>query len=223
MRYNINKEVRRTVLELFEDLELELGVKKRELFIDNFDLTSTRKEFYSLLLNISDTLEIDIIFSECEEVNEYLYGLPLSYEWEEIANDKYKVYVTPFGLENMNISLCEIVLFMFDVLIKNYTSIIEEDENTYRSVLVLTAVYFGFGFLFLKRIWVTGSYNFLNFDESIKVKYVCPLDLDVLIFSMLIVSLENEYFNKLLLATNSINSDFTKKLRKFHRKELKRS
>jgi hypothetical protein len=187
---------------VFESLKNPKQVIDYELM--TYDIEGSDIDYNSFLNLINfygERLQVKFGIEKIDEINELLYGLPIIFDFKENKiDDNYFVtfYLTPFALENLHVTFCEILLFFVEIKINNdgfidFTDEFRFDiENQMRPFLVLAAIYFGVGLPLLKRYSVTGSYTFKLSRETISCKYFVPLDPDFLVFAQCLFSFINE-------------------------------
>lgn len=180
-------------------------------------------EFNTIIQAYASKLNLKILIKKIDEIYAYDFSVPIIYRFSQ-EDDISTIQLTPFALENLNITLSEIILLITDIKITKdgyfefQDEFFEDYEFSYRPFLTAVSVYFGFGIQLLKRCWVTGVYEFKNVDKVCKFKYFVPLELNCLIYSQAVVlakkqlsatefvdNLNKEIKKELIVCQNYIN------------------
>lgn len=144
-----------------------------------------------LYLLVSDIMLTNVVIDFHYKENFFEDGFPKSFLWDEIDN-QLSFFITPFGLENRNITVFEFLLFLIDIkiirdgLVSFDQDLYDDINGFYKPFLVCAGIFFGFGDILLLRYYVTGFY-LSELDEKKEVKYFVPLDLSTMIYCYSII------------------------------------
>jgi hypothetical protein len=208
-----------------KDVFDSLNISNKHYELITYDIDGVEINYNSFLDFIhfyANHLGIKFNIEFIDEIDELFNGLPIVFDYkEDLESDSYSVtfYLTPFALENLHITICEILLFLIESKINidgqiEFTEDFKADiENTMRPFLVVACIFYGIGLPLLKRFSVTGSYKYKLTGEVITFKYFVPLDPDFMIFAQRLMSVQNEKKFEIFM-------DYAKQLNKETRSEI---
>lgn len=192
--------------------EYDLYKPKRK---DEFANFTDFKIFFS---EFESFFKVKLTLTSIDKIEGVYDNLPIIYNVIESQDNNITIGITPFGLSNLDVLFCEILLYLIDYKVISDGFIhFDEDffndyENSYRPFLVMASVFFGFGHLLLKRFWVSGIYKENTFDvEILEYKYYLPLDVNILIFA---ICYEIYYSSKSEQELLEITFDFSREIKK---------
>ena len=184
---------------------------RKDRFVDFTDF----KIFFS---EIESFFNVKLELTTIDKIEGFYDNLPIVYNVIQDQDDNITIGITPFGLSNLDVLFCEILLYLIDhkIISDGFIHFEEEFfndyENSYRPFLVMASVFFGFGHLLLKRFWVSGIYKEDTFSiEVLEYKYYIPLDVNILIFAICYEIYCSGKSEKELL---EITSDFSREIKK---------
>jgi hypothetical protein len=176
----------------------------------------TLKEFIRIILF---DLKIHSNIIETEDNFEYVFNLPRTYYYEEVDDD-LTIFITKFGIENPEITIVEILLFLIGVklfkdgVVSVTDEIYEDVENSYRPFLVIAAVFFGYGELLISRHTITGGFYDDNDDLALRYSYKVPLELNTMLYAQaFVVSMQKKHFNNMPRNFKKMNSQIKTELK----------
>ncbi len=135
-------------------------------------------------------LDVPVKFVGFDHIEAFAYNLPAIYSWEELENGHVEVYLSDFAKSRLEITICELVLFLMNCYVEYIGKIgfseeqYENEEEILRPIMVFAAIYFGFGNLLLKFYFVPA-----RIDSD--YQYFVPLKLDFMVMMFLFVNENN--------------------------------
>lgn len=199
------------ILNSYGDIEFDFIIDDN---CENFDF------FKNTISNYAKKLDLNVELNCIDQIEGEFLNLPIIYDFNESEiNDQiyYKIDITPFGLQNLNVSLCELILLLVECKITQDQSFEFEDdfkenyEFEFRPFLILCSIYFGFGFILLKRHWISGQFNSPIDSENYTFKYYLPLGFESIVYSFSCYLLKNETNLKVY---NQLNNELNKEINK---------
>ncbi|MES2590149.1 MAG: hypothetical protein V4622_14310 [Bacteroidota bacterium] len=165
---------------------------KFENYFENFEYINNIEVLTGLIYDYANKLDLNIRIEEIDEIEDDLDEMPTVYEWEVIDEETNEtiIYLTPFAHQNLQITICEVILLLLDMKLKISSSFDFEDEqfqdikNVWAPLLVNATIFFGFGYILLKRHSVTGYYKYSFSYKGLNITYRVPLHLKTMIYSI---------------------------------------
>lgn len=188
----------------------------------SFRFFQTLAEFESFAYSLATYYDVEIELNYVEEINEIEFNLPRLFVWKEIETEnkiKHSIGITPFGVQQLELLVCEFILLMTEIKVSSDGFIafdqeyLDDYERLIRPYLFHVAIYFGLGEFFIVRYWISGSYHMKSSDEDLSFKYHVPLHKDELC-----------YAHTMFLISNELEMDFNKfELDPSLKKEIKKA
>ena len=172
----------------YEMLSLQLKRFKVDLLDKRIQSDSTFKQD---LINFAINYNVKISFKEGYCKNDtFLYGMPSVFRlFENKLNNEVNIELTEFAQLNNEIANCELLILVGRLIFSlNPLEIYDyhnKSEENFREFIVFFLIYIGYGNYLLERNSIINTYKFEGEMEGSKVKYFVPMNLNMMIHSMI--------------------------------------